>query len=90
VIAGALRDNAVVHKATPAEKRSNLRTFICGHNRVEDGSVFAWAEAFAAHGTLVGVRSHSRAAHLASPSASGAEPAMWMPFCGDLRDNALS
>jgi Ran GTPase-activating protein 1 len=56
MIANALRDNAAVRKATPAEKRSNLRTFICGRNRLEDGSASAWAEAFAAHATLVEVR----------------------------------
>lgn len=56
VIANALRDNAAVRKAIPAEKRSSLRTVICGRNRLEDGSASAWAEAFAAHGTLVEVR----------------------------------
>jgi Ran GTPase-activating protein 1 len=56
VIADALRDNAAVRKAIPAEKRSNLRIFVCGRNRLEDGSASAWAEAFAAHGTLVEVR----------------------------------
>ena len=56
VIADALRDNAAVRKAIPTEKRSNLRIFVCGRNRLEDGSASAWAEAFAAHGTLVEVR----------------------------------
>jgi Ran GTPase-activating protein 1 len=56
VIADALRDNAAVRKAIPAEKRSNLRILVCGRNRLEDGSASAWAEAFAAHGTLVEVR----------------------------------
>ncbi|KAI0270024.1 hypothetical protein BC834DRAFT_819494 [Gloeopeniophorella convolvens] len=56
VIANALRDNAAVRKAIPAEKRSALRTLICGRNRLEDGSASAWAEAFAAHGTLIEVR----------------------------------
>jgi Ran GTPase-activating protein 1 len=56
VIADALRDNAAVRKAIPAEKRSSLRILVCGRNRLEDGSASAWAEAFAAHGTLVEVR----------------------------------
>jgi len=56
VIANALRDNAAVRKATPGERRSSLHTVICGRNRLEDGSAPAWAEAFAAHGTLVEVR----------------------------------
>ncbi|KAH8998442.1 hypothetical protein EDB92DRAFT_2017531 [Lactarius akahatsu] len=53
VIANALRDNAAVRKVIPIEGRSSLRTIICGRNRLEDGSAPAWAEAFAAHGTLV-------------------------------------
>lgn len=56
VIANALRDNAAVRKVMPIEGRSSLRTIICGRNRLEDGSAPAWAEAFAAHGTLVEVR----------------------------------
>ncbi|KAJ7807741.1 hypothetical protein B0H13DRAFT_2137213 [Mycena leptocephala] len=43
--------------ASKAEgKKSSLRTVICGRNRLEDGSAPAWAEAFAAHGTLQEVR----------------------------------
>ncbi|KAI9508876.1 hypothetical protein F5148DRAFT_1013063 [Russula earlei] len=56
VIANALRANAAVREAIPVEKRSSLRTVICGRNRLEDGSAPAWAEAFAAHRTLVEVR----------------------------------
>lgn len=56
VIANALRDNAAVRKAIPADERSTLRIVVCGRNRLEDGSASAWAEAFAAHGTLVEVR----------------------------------
>lgn len=33
-------------------QKSNLRTVICGRNRLEDGSAPAFAEAFAAHGTM--------------------------------------
>lgn len=35
---------------------SNLKTVICGRNRLENGSAPAWADAFAEHGTLVEVR----------------------------------
>jgi Ran GTPase-activating protein 1 len=35
---------------------SNLKTVICGRNRLENGSAPAWAGAFAEHGTLVDVR----------------------------------
>ncbi|KAI1794972.1 RNI-like protein [Ganoderma leucocontextum] len=38
------------------EVKSNLRTIICGRNRLEDGSADAWAAALAAHGTLEEVR----------------------------------
>ncbi|KAJ3893026.1 hypothetical protein GG344DRAFT_75382 [Lentinula edodes] len=54
VLANALLDSAKLSKAEG--KTSNLRTFICGRNRLEDGSASAWAEAFAAHGGLVEVR----------------------------------
>lgn len=37
-------------------KTSNLRTIICGRNRLENGSAQRWANAFAAHGTLTEVR----------------------------------
>ncbi|KAG5650228.1 hypothetical protein H0H81_000251 [Sphagnurus paluster] len=54
VLANALLESAQLSKA--AGQQSNLRTVICGRNRLEDGSAPAWAEAFAAHGTLVEVR----------------------------------
>lgn len=53
-IANALRESARLSKADG--KPSNLRTIICGRNRLEDGSASAWADAFAAHGSLVDVR----------------------------------
>lgn len=54
VIAEALLESA---KRSRAEgKKSNLRVVICGRNRLENGSASAWADAFAAHGTLVEVR----------------------------------
>jgi Ran GTPase-activating protein 1 len=53
-LAGALLESATRNKAEG--KTSNLRTVICGRNRLEDGSASAWADAFAAHETLVEVR----------------------------------
>lgn len=54
VIADALLQSA--HLSQKEGKLSNLRTVICGRNRLEDGSAPTWAEAFAAHGSLVDVR----------------------------------
>ncbi|KAJ7079794.1 hypothetical protein B0H15DRAFT_858081 [Mycena belliarum] len=54
VLANALLESARLSKAEG--KRSSLRTVICGRNRLENDSAGAWAEAFAAHGTLQEVR----------------------------------
>lgn len=54
VIANALAESARLSKAEG--KGSQLRTLICGRNRLQDGSSGAWARAFAAHGSLVEVR----------------------------------
>lgn len=54
IIAGALLESANLSKAEG--KPSNLRAVICGRNRLEDGSASVWADAFAAHGTLLDVR----------------------------------
>ncbi|KAF8158062.1 hypothetical protein B0H34DRAFT_656065 [Crassisporium funariophilum] len=54
VIANALLESARLSKAEG--KKSNLKVVICGRNRLENGSATAWADAFAAHGTLVEVR----------------------------------
>ncbi|KZS95847.1 Ran GTPase activator [Sistotremastrum niveocremeum HHB9708] len=54
VVANALHESAKLSKAEG--KTSNLRTLICGRNRLENGSAAAWADAFAAHGGLVEVR----------------------------------
>ncbi|KAG6903158.1 hypothetical protein C0995_004705 [Termitomyces sp. Mi166 len=54
VIANALLKSAELSRAEG--KKSNLRTVICGRNRLENGSAPAWAEAFAAHGALTDVR----------------------------------
>ncbi|KAI0081640.1 RNI-like protein [Panus rudis PR-1116 ss-1] len=54
VIAEALLKSAQLSKAEG--KKSNLRTVICGRNRLEDGSASAWAAAFKEHGGLVEIR----------------------------------
>lgn len=54
VIADALLESAKLSKAEG--KKSNLKVVICGRNRLENGSAPYWADAFAAHGTLVEVR----------------------------------
>ncbi|KAI0270248.1 hypothetical protein BGY98DRAFT_1083506 [Russula aff. rugulosa BPL654] len=91
VIADALRDNAAVRKAIPAEKRSNLRTLVCGRNRLEDGSASAWAVAFAAHGTLVEVRMPQNGIRMAGSAAlaEGLAKNAGLELL-DLQDNTLS
>lgn len=54
VIANALHTSALLSKKDGVP--SNLRTVICGRNRLEDGSAGAWAEAFKAHGGLTEIR----------------------------------
>jgi Ran GTPase-activating protein 1 len=54
VVAKALLENAKKSKA--AGEESNLKTVVCGRNRLENGSAPYFAEAFAAHGNLVEVR----------------------------------
>ena len=54
VIADALAESARLSKEEG--KPSQLRTLICGRNRLQDGSSAAWAAAFTAHGSLVEVR----------------------------------
>ncbi|KAF8895661.1 hypothetical protein BD779DRAFT_1433953 [Infundibulicybe gibba] len=54
IIADALLESARRSKAEG--KKSNLRTVICGRNRLENGSAPTWAAAFSAHETLVEVR----------------------------------
>jgi Ran GTPase-activating protein 1 len=91
VIADALRDNAAVRKAIPAEKRSNLRILVCGRNRLEDGSASAWAGAFAAHGTLVEVRMPQNGIRMAGSAAlaEGLAKNAGLELL-DLQDNTLS
>ncbi|KAG8936486.1 hypothetical protein FRC03_002485 [Tulasnella sp. 419] len=54
VVAKALYESAKLSKSEG--KTSNLRTVICGRNRLENGSAPVWAEAFSEHGGLVEVR----------------------------------
>ncbi|GAA5992405.1 hypothetical protein JCM11641_002736 [Rhodosporidiobolus odoratus] len=54
MIAGALLDNA--KKAEKDGRKSSLRVLVCGRNRLENGSSQAFADAFAALGTLREVR----------------------------------
>lgn len=91
VIADALRDNAAVRKAIPAEQRSSLRVVVCGRNRLEDGSASAWAEAFAAHGTLVEVRLPQNGIRMAGSAAlaEGLAKNAGLELL-DLQDNTLS
>ena len=91
VIANALRDNAAVRKAIPVERRSSLHTVICGRNRLEDGSASAWAEAFAAHGTLVEVRMPQNGIRMAGSVALAEGLAKNAALeVLDLQDNTLS
>ncbi|KAI0304297.1 hypothetical protein B0F90DRAFT_1625537 [Multifurca ochricompacta] len=91
VIANALRVNAAVRRAIPIERRSSLRTVICGRNRLEDGSASAWAEAFAAHGTLVEVRMPQNGIRMAGSVAlaEGLAKNTALELL-DLQDNTLS
>ncbi|WFD02763.1 Ran GAP Rna1 [Malassezia obtusa] len=54
IVADAL--HAAAEELKSQGKPSQLRTVICGRNRLENGSADAWASAFAAHGGLVEVR----------------------------------
>jgi Ran GTPase-activating protein 1 len=91
VIADALRDNAAVRKVIPSEKRNTLRTLVCGRNRLEDGSSSAWADAFAAHGTLVEVRMPQNGIRMdgSAALAEGLAKNAGLELL-DLQDNTLS
>ncbi|KAL7268744.1 Ran GAP Rna1 [Rhizina undulata] len=54
IVAGAIKDLAGL-KASDA-KYPPLETIVCGRNRLENGSMKAWAEAYAAHKSLKTVR----------------------------------
>lgn len=56
---GTIIANALIKAAEKLRaqgKESNLRTIICGRNRLENGSAPIWAEAFSKHGRLREVR----------------------------------
>lgn len=56
---GTVLANALLASAKLSQEKglkSNLRTVICGRNRLENGSAPFWAEAFAAHGSLKEIR----------------------------------
>jgi Ran GTPase-activating protein 1 len=54
IVANALIKSAQISKENG--EKSNLRTIICGRNRLENGSAPVFAQAFAEHGTLECVR----------------------------------
>ncbi len=74
-----------------ARAKSNLRTIICGRNRLEDGSAEAWAGALAAHGTLEEVRMPQNGIRMAGiaalATALAANPALRHL---DLQDNTFA
>lgn len=67
VIANALLESA--QRSKKAGTPSNLRTLICGRNRLEDGSAPAWAAAIAEHGGLVEVRLPQNGIRMAGAAA---------------------
>ncbi|KAN0060458.1 Ran GAP Rna1 [Thecaphora frezii] len=59
VTGGTIVAEALIAAAVELKSKglsSNLRTVVCGRNRLENGSAPVWAKAFAAHGGLVEVR----------------------------------
>ncbi|PIL22746.1 hypothetical protein GSI_15439 [Ganoderma sinense ZZ0214-1] len=92
VIADALArlaDSLPKHADPPV--KSQLRTIICGRNRLEDGSAEAWAAALAAHGTLEEVRMPQNGIRMAGIAALAkglaANPALRHL---DLQDNTFA
>ncbi|KAI0754746.1 RNI-like protein [Daedaleopsis nitida] len=68
---GAVIADALTKLAESLDKgtKSNLRTIICGRNRLEDGSAQAWSAALRAHGTLEEVRMPQNGIRMAGISA---------------------
>ncbi|KZT67270.1 RNI-like protein [Daedalea quercina L-15889] len=66
-VANALLRSAELSAAAGAP--SNLRTVICGRNRLEDGAAPAWAKALAAHGGLTEVRMPQNGIRMAGAAA---------------------
>ncbi|KAG7440903.1 RNI-like protein [Guyanagaster necrorhizus] len=89
VLADALFESARISKSKG--EKSNLRTVICGRNRLEDGSAPSWAEAFAAHGTLTEVRMPQNGIRMAGITAlaRGLAKNPGLQFI-DLQDNTFT
>lgn len=89
VIADALLQSALLSKKE--DKPSNLRTVICGRNRLEDGSASAWAEAFKAHGGLTEIRMPQNGIRMEGISAlvRGISACKDLQYL-DLQDNTFS
>ncbi|PWW79217.1 RNI-like protein [Tuber magnatum] len=54
IVANSIRDLATLKASSTAYPP--LETIVCGRNRLENGSMEAWAEAYAAHGSLKTVK----------------------------------
>lgn len=54
IVANSIRDLAALKASSPAYPP--LETIVCGRNRLENGSMEAWAEAYAAHKSLKTVK----------------------------------
>ncbi|RPB02370.1 RNI-like protein [Choiromyces venosus 120613-1] len=54
IVANSIRDLATLKASNPAYPP--LETIVCGRNRLENGSMEAWAEAYAAHKSLKTVK----------------------------------
>lgn len=78
IVANALLKSAELSAA--AGERSNLRTVICGRNRLEDGAAPAWAAALSAHGGLTEVRMPQNGIRMAGAAAL----AHGLAACADL------
>ncbi|KAI0916951.1 hypothetical protein AcW2_007209 [Taiwanofungus camphoratus] len=69
---GEIVANALLRSAELSAKeglKSNLRTVVCGRNRLEDGAAPAWAAALSAHGGLVEVRMPQNGIRMAGAAA---------------------
>ena len=88
VIANALAESARLSKEEG--KPSQLRTLICGRNRLQDGSSEAWSKAFAAHGSLVEVRMPQNGIRMDGIANLAVGLAQCLNLeCLDLQDNAF-
>jgi len=90
---GAIVANALLRSAqlsAAAGEPSNLRTVICGRNRLEDGAAPAWAAALAAHGGLTEVRMPQNGIRMAGAAAlaHGLSGCVGLTYL-DLQDNTF-